>query len=131
MFNRVLIANRGAIACRIIRTLRTLGVSPVAVYSEADRHAPHVALSDDAVLVGPALAAESYLRQDAILAAARQTGAQAIHPGYGFLSENDGFADACEQAGLVFLGPTGAQMRALGLKHAAREVAIRHGAPLL
>jgi urea carboxylase len=131
MFTKVLIANRGAIACRIIRTLRTLGVSPVAVYSDADRHAPHVALADEAVRVGPALAADSYLRQDAILDAARRTGAQAIHPGYGFLSENASFADACEQAGFVFLGPTGAQMRALGLKHAAREVAIRNGAPLL
>ena len=131
MFTRVLIANRGAIACRIIRTLRRLDVSPVAVYSEADRHAPHVALADTAVCLGPALAAESYLRQDAILDAARQTGAGAIHPGYGFLSENAGFADACERAGLVFLGPTGAQMRALGLKHAAREIAIQQQAPLL
>jgi urea carboxylase len=131
VFERVLVANRGVIACRIIRSLRTLGVSPIAVYSEADRHTPHVARSDAAVLLGPAPAAESYLNQRAILAAARQTGAQAIHPGYGFLSENADFADACEQAGIVFLGPTGAQMRALGLKHTAREIAQREGTPLL
>jgi len=131
VFQRVLIANRGAIACRIIRSLRALGVSPVAVYSDADRHAPHVAQSDAAVRLGPAPAAESYLRQDAILAAAARTGAEAIHPGYGFLSENDGFADACERAGIVFLGPTGAQMRALGLKHTAREIAIGQNIPLL
>src|ERR1700720_760083 len=106
MFSKVLIANRGAIACRIIRTLRALGVSPIAVCSEADRHAPHVAQSDSAVLIGPPLAAESYLNQAAILEAARKTGANAIHPGYGFLSENPGFVEACEGADIVFLGPT-------------------------
>src|ERR1700716_3807052 len=104
MFKRVLIANRGSIACRIIRTLRTLGVSPIAVYSEADRHAPHVAQSDAAVLLGPPLAADSYLNQAAILDAAKKTGAEAIHPGYGFLSEHAGFAGLCEQAGAAFLG---------------------------
>ena len=131
MFTKVLIANRGAIACRITRTLRTLGVSPVAVYSEADRRAPHVAQADQAVLIGASHASQSYLNQDAILDAARQTGADAVHPGYGFLSENANFVEACEHAGLVFLGPTAAQMRALGLKHTARELALLHGAPLL
>jgi len=131
MFSKVLIANRGAIACRIVRTLRRLGVSPVAVYSDADRHAAHVAQADAAVRLGPPPAAESYLRQDAIIEAALRTGAQAVHPGYGFLSENAGFVEACERAGLVFLGPTPAQMRALGLKHTAREIAEREGAPLL
>src|SRR5947207_3083534 len=105
MFRKVLIANRGVIACRIIRTLRKLGVSPVAVYSEADRHSPHVAQADAAVLLGPPPAAESYLNPSAILEAARATGAEAIHPGYGFLSENADFAEACEKAGLVFHGP--------------------------
>src|SRR5687767_14049146 len=117
MFRKVLIANRGVIACRSIRTLRRLGVSPVAVYSETDRHSPHVGQADHAVLLGPPPAAESYLNQAAIIEAARITGAEAIHPGYGFLSENAGFAEACEKAGLVFLGPTPDQMRALGLKH--------------
>ena len=131
MFSRVLIANRGAIACRIIRTLRRMGVSPVAVYSDADRHAAHVAQADAAVRLGPPAAVESYLQQDAIIEAARRAGAQAIHPGYGFLSENAGFVEACERAGLVFLGPTPSQMRALGLKHMAREIAEREGAPLL
>lgn len=131
MFRRVLIANRGAIACRIIPTLRALGVSPIAVYADADRFSRHVAMADQAVRLGPSPASESYLRQDAILEAARATGAEAIHPGYGFLSENAGFADACERAGIVFLGPTGDQMRALGLKHTARDIARQQGAPLL
>ncbi len=131
MFRRVLVANRGAIACRIIRTLRRLGISPVAVYSDADRHASHVAQADQAVRLGPALAAESYLRQSEILDAALLTGAEAIHPGYGFLSENASFVDACDRAGLAFLGPTAAQMRELGLKHTARDIALREGVPLL
>ena len=131
MFKRVLIANRGVIARRIIRTLRKLGVSPVAVYSEADRHSPHVSEADEAVLLGPPPAAESYLNQAAILNAAQKIGAEAIHPGYGFLSENASFAEACEKSGLVFLGPTPQQMRALGLKHTAREIASRADVPLL
>jgi urea carboxylase len=131
MFRTVLIANRGVIACRVIRTLRKLGISPIAVYSEADRHGLHVAQSDAAVLLGPPAAAESYLNQAAILKAARKTTAEAIHPGYGFLSENAEFADACENAGIIFLGPTGGQMRALGLKHKAREIAVREEIPLL
>src|SRR5262245_60454229 len=131
MCRKVLIANRGVIACRMIRTLRKLGVSPVAIYSEADRHSPHVAQSDTAILIGPPPAAQSYLNQEAILEAARKSGAEAIHPGYGFLSENADFAQACESAGLVFIGPTSKQMRDLGLKHIAREIALREGVPLL
>ncbi len=131
MFRKVLIANRGAIACRIIRTLRRMGISPVAVYSEADRRSQHVEQADESVLIGPAPAAQSYLSIPALLAAARQTGAEAIHPGYGFLSENAAFAEACEQSGIAFIGPSPAQMRAFGLKHTAREIAAQTGAPLL
>ncbi len=130
MFNKVLIANRGAIACRIIRTLDRMGVASVAVYSEADRHAMHVAQAGEAVCIGPAAAAQSYLRADAILDAAKATGAEAIHPGYGFLSENPDFADACAKAGIVFIGPKPEQMRAFGLKHKARELAEAAGVPL-
>jgi urea carboxylase len=131
MFTKVLIANRGAIACRIARTLRRMGVGSVAVYSEADAHSAHVAACDEAVAIGPAPAAQSYLDVARILAAARETGAQAIHPGYGFLSENPGFAEACAGAGIVFIGPTAAQMRSFGLKHAARALAEANGVPLL
>ena len=131
MFDTVLIANRGAIACRVIRTLRALGLKSVAVYSEADADSRHVALADQAVNIGPAPAAQSYLDADRILAVARDTGAGAIHPGYGFLSENPGFAQDCEDAGIAFIGPTAAQMRAFGLKHTARELALAHGVPLL
>ncbi len=131
MFSKVLIANRGAIACRIIRTLRRLGVKSVAVYSDADRHSLHVQQADESVHLGPAPAAQSYLDAGKIIAAAQATGAQAIHPGYGFLSENPGFADACATAGLVFIGPTGDQMRTFGLKHAARAIAQQHSVPLL
>ncbi|RKP48685.1 urea carboxylase [Pararobbsia silviterrae] len=131
MFTKVLIANRGEIACRVIRTLKAMGIGSVAVYSEPDRHARHVMLADEAVCVGPAPAAQSYLNADAILAAARATGAQAIHPGYGFLSENAAFADACETAGIRFIGPRGDQMRAFGLKHTAREVAKANDVALL
>src|SRR5579863_1617573 len=131
MFNKVLVANRGEIACRIIRTLKRLGVGSVAVYSDADRNSLHVARADESVRVGPGPAAESYLRQDALLAAAQATGAQAIHPGYGFLSENSGFAAACESAGIVFIGPTPEQIRDFGLKHLARDLALRSGLPLL
>ncbi|HTX34637.1 MAG TPA: 5-oxoprolinase/urea amidolyase family protein, partial [Bryobacteraceae bacterium] len=131
MFRKVLIANRGAIACRILRTLRRLGIAPVAVYSEADRHSLHVQHAAETVLLGPAPAAESYLAIPAILAAARQTGADAIHPGYGFLSENAAFAEACAENGIVFIGPTPAQMRDFGLKHTARRIAEENGLPLL
>ncbi|NDY93955.1 urea carboxylase [Ideonella livida] len=131
MFDTVLIANRGAIACRIIRSLRQMGLKAVAVYSEADADSAHVALADQAVCLGPAPAAQSYLNTEALLAAARATGAGAIHPGYGFLSENPAFAEACEAAGIAFIGPTPAQMRAFGLKHTARALAQAHGVPLL
>src|SRR5216684_2782529 len=131
MFDKVLIANRGEIACRIIRTLKRLKVGSVAVYSDADRNSLHVAQADQSVSLGAGAAAETYLRQDKLLAAARDTGAQAIHPGYGFLSEDSGFAAACQAAGIVFIGPTPAQMRDFGLKHLARELARRNGLPLL
>jgi len=131
MFEKVLIANRGEIACRVIRSLSSLGVRSVAVYSDADADARHVMEADEAVRIGPPPAAQSYLDVGAILGAARRSGAQAIHPGYGFLSENPDFAEQCEAAGLVFIGPTPAQMRAFGLKHTARALACEHGVPLL
>jgi urea carboxylase len=130
-FDTVLIANRGAIACRIIRTLRKLGMRSVAVYSEADADSAHVGMADVAICIGPAAAAESYLRSDKILAAAKATGAGAIHPGYGFLSENAEFAAECEREGIAFIGPTPEQMIAFGLKHTARELAEKSGVPLL
>ncbi len=131
MFDTVLIANRGAIACRIIRTLKKLGMRSVAVYSEADADSAHVGMADVAICIGPAAAAESYLRSDKILAAAKASGAGAIHPGYGFLSENAEFATECERAGIAFIGPTPGQMIAFGLKHTARELAAKNGVPLL
>ena len=131
MFNKVLIANRGEIACRVIRTLKKMGIASVAVYSEADAGARHVLDADEAICVGAAPAAESYLNVAKILEVAKQTGAEAIHPGYGFLSENASFAEACEAAGIVFIGPTPAQMREFGLKHTARALAEKSGLPLL
>jgi urea carboxylase len=130
-FDKILIANRGEIACRVIRTLKRLGVASVAVYSEADRHAMHVTLADEAVCIGPAPVAQSYLNAEAILAAARSTGAQAVHPGYGFLSENAAFASACERSGIAFIGPRPEQMTAFGLKHTAREIAQANEVALL
>ncbi|REE21779.1 urea carboxylase [Paraburkholderia sp. BL27I4N3] len=130
-FHKVLIANRGEIACRVIRTLKRLGIASVAVYSEADRHAMHVMLADEAVCIGPALAAQSYLNSVAILEAARACGADAVHPGYGFLSENAAFAQACDDAGIRFIGPTPQQMREFGLKHTAREIAQANDVALL
>ncbi len=131
MFDKVLIANRGAIACRIIRTLKRLGVGSVAVYSKADAHALPVRLADEAICIGEAPASASYLDLERVLDAAQATGAQAIHPGYGFLSENASFAQACEERGLCFLGPTPQQMRDFGLKHSARALAKASGLPLL
>jgi urea carboxylase len=130
MFTKVLIANRGAIACRIIRTLKAMGVGSVAVFSDADAGSLHVSMADEAIRIGPANASESYLRGDLILAAAKATGAQAIHPGYGFLSENANFAEACAAEGIVFIGPTTDNIRAFGLKHTARELAQAQGVPL-
>ena len=130
MFSKVLIANRGAIACRIIRTLRRMGVGSVAVFSDADAGSQHVTLADEAVRIGPPAAAQSYLNVGAILAAARATGAEAIHPGYGFLSENVGFAEACAREGIAFIGPTPDNIRAFGLKHTARDLAQAEGVPL-
>jgi urea carboxylase len=129
-FDTVLIANRGAIACRIIRTLRSMGLRSVAVYSDADAGSLHVAQADQAIRIGAGPASESYLDVAAILAAARDSGAGAIHPGYGFLAENAGFADACADAGIVFIGPTTDNIRAFGLKHSARALATEHGIPL-
>jgi urea carboxylase len=131
MFKKVLIANRGEIACRVIRTLRKMGIQSVAIYSEADAGARHVLDADEAVCVGPAPAAESYLNATKILEVAKKTGAEAIHPGYGFLSENAAFAESCEAAGVLFIGPTPQQMRDFGLKHTARELAKKSGVPLL
>jgi urea carboxylase len=131
MFDKVLIANRGAIACRIVRTLRRMGIQSVAVYSEADRHSLHVTAADEAVCIGPSSPADSYLRRDKLIEAARRSGAGAIHPGYGFLSENAEFAAACEAAGIAFIGPTPAQIRDFGLKHRARALARENGLPLL
>ena len=131
MFTKVLIANRGAIACRIQRTLDRLGIASVAVYSDADAHSLHVRQAGEAIRLGPSPAAESYLRADAILEAALASGAQAIHPGYGFLSENADFAEACEAAGIAFIGPTPRQMRDFGLKHSARALAGTNGLPML
>ena len=131
MFSKVLIANRGAISCRIQRTLRQMNIAAVAVYSEADRASLHVRNADEAVWIGTGPASDSYLRTDRILEAAQSTGAQAIHPGYGFLSENAQFAESCASAGIAFIGPTAAQMRDFGLKHTARSLALANGLPLL
>ncbi|HEY4298032.1 MAG TPA: urea carboxylase [Paraburkholderia sp.] len=130
MFDTVLIANRGEIACRIARTLKRMNVRSVAVYSDADRNSLHVTAADVAVPLGGNTAAESYLQADLIIAAAKETGAQAIIPGYGFLSENAGFAARCEAEGIAFVGPTSQQMEQFGLKHAARELAEKAGVPL-
>lgn len=131
MFKKILIANRGEIACRIIRTARRMGIATVAVYSQADAGARHVRLADEAILIGPAPARQSYLVAENILAAAHHTGAEAIHPGYGFLSENDAFAEACAAAGIVFIGPPAAAIRAMGSKSAAKELMGKAGVPLV
>lgn len=122
MFRRLLIANRGEIAVRVIRVCREMGIAPIAVYSDADEHALHVRMADEAYHIGPAPAAESYLRIDRLVETARRAGAQAIHPGYGFLAENPDFAQACADAGLVFVGPPPGAMRRLGRKTEARAL---------
>ncbi|MEO3387811.1 acetyl/propionyl/methylcrotonyl-CoA carboxylase subunit alpha [Mesorhizobium sp. CAU 1741] len=131
MFEKILIANRGEIACRIIRTARRLGVATVAVHSDADARALHVEMADQAVHIGPSPVSESYLVADRIIEAALQTGAQAIHPGYGFLSENPDFVDKVEKAGLVFIGPSAASIRAMGLKDAAKRLMEKAGVPVV
>jgi 3-methylcrotonyl-CoA carboxylase alpha subunit len=131
MFTKILIANRGEIACRIIRTARAMGVRTVAVYSDADAQARHVAQADEAVRLGPAPVAESYLRGDLIIQAAIDTGAQAIHPGYGFLSENPDFVEKVEAAGLTFIGPSAKAIRAMGLKDAAKALMHKAGVPVV
>ncbi|MDD3652092.1 biotin carboxylase N-terminal domain-containing protein, partial [Immundisolibacter sp.] len=131
MFDTLLIANRGEIACRIIATARRLGLRTVAVYSDADASARHVRLADVAVRVGPAPAAQSYLNMDALLDAARATGAQAIHPGYGFLAENAAFARRCAQAGVTFVGPPAEAIEAMGAKDAAKRLVVQADVPVV
>ena len=128
MFETVLVANRGEIAVRVIRTLRTMGIRSVAVYSEADAGALHTRLADVAVPIGPAPAAQSYLSPQRVIEAALRTGAQAVHPGYGFLSENVDFARACEKAGIVFIGPPVAAIEAMGDKIRAKQTVAAAGA---
>src|SRR3979490_3161199 len=131
MLSKVLVANRGEIAVRIIRTLREMGIRSVAVYSDADRASLHVRMADEAAHVGASPSSESYLRIDRIIDAARARGAEAIHPGYGFLSENAEFAAACEDAGIVFIGPSSGSIRQMGSKTSARRLAQKAGVPVV
>jgi urea carboxylase len=131
MFSKILIANRGEIACRVIRTLKKMGIASVAVYTAADTDSLHVSMADEAYYIGHGLASESYLDAQKILSVAKECGAEAIHPGYGFLSENAAFAEACENAGIVFIGPRTEHMKQFGLKHTARSLAEKNGVPLL
>ncbi len=131
MFGKILIANRGEIAVRITRTARAMGIATAAVYSDADREALHVRVADEAFHIGPAPARESYLNGEAVIAAAVRCGAEAIHPGYGFLSENPEFAEAVASAGLVFIGPPAAAIRAMGLKDQARRIMGKSGVPVV
>jgi len=131
MFSSVLIANRGEIACRVIRTAKSMGLRTIAVYSDADANAAHVALADEAHHIGPSPANESYLKADVILEVAKRSGAAAIHPGYGFLSENADFAEACEKAGVIFIGPTASAIRAMGLKDAAKVLMEKANVPVV
>jgi urea carboxylase len=130
MFTKILIANRGAIATRIERTLKKMGIRSVAVYAQADQDSLHVLQADEAVCLGEGSVQDTYLSIEKIIQAARQTGAQAVHPGYGFLSENTDFAAACEKEGIVFIGPTSEQIKLFGLKHSARALAKKAGVPL-
>ena len=131
MFKKILIANRGEIACRVAATARRLGIRTVAVYSQADAQSQHVAMCDESVLIGPAPAKESYLKMERIISAARDTGAEAIHPGYGFLSENEAFAAACEASDIVFIGPPASAIRAMGSKSAAKALMEKARVPLV
>ncbi len=131
MFTKILIANRGEIACRVAATARRLGIRTVAVYSDADANAKHVAACDEAVHIGGNAPRDSYLRSERILEAARATGAQAIHPGYGFLSENEDFAQACADAGLAFIGPPASAIKAMGLKAESKQLMEKAGVPLV
>ena len=125
MFKKILIANRGEIACRVMAAARKMGIQTVAVYSEADKEARHVAMADEAVCIGPAASRESYLVADKIIAAAKQTGAEAIHPGYGFLSENAEFSKRCEESDIVFIGPKHHSIAAMGDKIASKKLAVK------
>ncbi|HKS95954.1 MAG TPA: biotin carboxylase N-terminal domain-containing protein, partial [Terriglobia bacterium] len=131
MFKKILVANRGEIALRVMRTCREMGLATVAVYSDVDRKAPHVRYADEAYAIGPAPSTESYLRIDRILEVARRCHAEAIHPGYGFLSENQEFARACEAAGIVFVGPPASAMELMGSKTASRHAAIAAALPVV
>ncbi|MBL4784455.1 MAG: ATP-grasp domain-containing protein, partial [Cohaesibacteraceae bacterium] len=131
MLRSVLIANRGEIACRIIKTAKRMGLRTISVYSEADRNTLHVKLADEAYLIGKAPAAESYLLGDVIIEVAKQSGAECIHPGYGFLSENVNFARACETAGIVFVGPSAGAIESMGLKDKAKSLMVRAGVPVV
>ncbi|MDY6388456.1 MAG: biotin carboxylase N-terminal domain-containing protein, partial [Fibrobacter sp.] len=131
MFNKVLVANRGEIACRIIRSLKEMGVKSVAVYSDPDETAAHVLMADEAVRIGPAPVKDSYLNVPAILDAIKSTGAEAVHPGYGFLSENAEFAKVLEENGIAFIGPTPKHLVEFGLKHRSKELAQEFNVPLV
>ena len=131
LFSKILIANRGEIAHRIIRSCREMGINTVAVYSEADRDSLHLSLADEQICIGPAMSSKSYLNMENILAAATETGADAIHPGYGYLAEREAFATLCEAQGLTFIGPTAANLRLAGDKLAAKKIAESAGVPVI
>src|ERR687896_543518 len=131
MFEKVLVANRGEIAIRVMRTLKEMGIRSVGVYSEADRETPHVRLADEAFLLGPPVPAESYLNIEKLIEVAKESGAEAVHPGYGFLAENADFARACEKAGIVFIGPPADAIDAMGSKTRARELMKDAGVPIV